>query len=629
MVTHFGSYLKMIEEVSPGISQSIKTTVDSLIPKYIRTFTFRDHITGLLLGNVQSGKTSQVFGLVSSAADEGFQLFIFLTTDNVYLHEQTLKRALRSLDTFTICGEDDELRFLASRMRKPTMIVLKKNTKVLQRWKNNLASSKFCEGRSIFIIDDEGDMASLNTKVNSKDQSAINLHLDGIKKLGNSSLYLQVTATPQALLLQSKLTGWRPAFVHYFPPGPGYLGGDYFYSDPPSPCIRLTEENELDDHGSDESQITEGLRRSLLHFLITSAHIIKKERLETCTFLVHPSVRIADHEKVASKIGQYLNELLIAISENQMLGCLKDAWTDMSKTKRNLISFPEANSFIKKTLHESRIKIHLMNSIGSAVVDCTQGINIVVGGNSLGRGVTFPILQTVYYCRTAKSPQADTFWQHSRMFGYDRNRDLMRIFIPPSLLKMFIELNNSNAALIGQIINHNPDDISLLYPPGIRPTRINVIDRSALDVIVGGVNYFPNLPKRRFVKHLDELLSAYKGEGVSEITLNNVINLLEKFESERKEDWSNTAFINCIKALKSSRAKNKAVLIVRRDRSIAKGTGTLLSPDDRALGEAIKNYPVLTLYRVKGEQKKGWGGEPLWIPNIKLPQEKNFFRVDK
>lgn len=629
MGAHFDSYLEKIEEISPGISPAIKTTVDSLIPKYIQTFTFRDHITGLLLGNVQSGKTSHVFGIISTAADEGFQLFVFLTTDNVYLHEQTLKRAINCLSTFTVCGEDDELKFIESKMRKPVIIVLKKNTKVLQRWKNNLASSKFCEGRAVFIIDDEGDAASLNTKINKREQSTINTHLGEIKKLSNSSLYLQVTATPQSLLLQSKISGWRPSFVYYFSPGPNYLGGDFFYSEPPSKCIKLTKENELDDLRRDERHISDGLRFSLLSFLVASAHIMLKTRSETCNFLVHPSVRIADHEKLANKIGGYLNQMLIAVQEDQMGDFLREAWDDLTKTKASLISFYEAYAFIKNALHDQKIKIYVMNSLGSNIVDCSKGINIIVGGNSLGRGVTFPSLQTVYYCRTAKSPQADTFWQHCRMFGYDRDPELMRVFIPPSLLKLFIELNSGNRALLGQVITHNPDDVSLLYPPGIKPTRLNVVDRSILDIIVGGVNYFPNFPKRKFVKQLDEILSRYSDEGTHEITLNNLINLLEKFESEDKDDWSNIAFVNCVKALKAGQAENKAFLIVRRGRNISKGTGTLLSPDDRKAGEMIKDYSVLTLYRVEGEQEKGWEGHPLWIPNIKLPEEKNFYKVNK
>jgi hypothetical protein len=40
----------------------------------------------------------------------------------------------------------------------------------------------------------------------------------------------------------------------------------------------------------------------------------------------------------------------------------------------------------------------------------------------LVRGLTIPKLQTVYYSRTSKAPNADTFWQHSRIFGYDREK---------------------------------------------------------------------------------------------------------------------------------------------------------------------------------------------------------------
>lgn len=632
MNSHFDSYMKITEESeasSPGISSSIKNTVNTLIPKYIRTFSFNDHITGLLLGNVQSGKTSHVFGIVSAAADEGFQLFIFLTSDIVCLYEQTFKRALHSLDSFTVCGEDDEIRFLESKMRRPAMIVLKKNPKVLQRWKNNLASSKFCEGRAAFIIDDEGDATSLNTKINKKMQSTINANLEGIKRLVNSSIYLQVTATPQSLLLQSKKSEWRPTFIHYFPPGNKYLGGDFFYSEPQAACIRPAMENELDDLREEENHITEGLRLSLFSFLITSAHVITHSQSGVCNFLVHPSVRIADHEKLARKIGEYLNQMLLAISEDKMGEFLKESWNDLAKTKEGLISFDDAYTFIKQALDEDKIKIIVMNSEGTINSDSSKGVNIIVGGNSLGRGVTFPSLQTVYYCRTSKSPQADTFWQHCRMFGYDRDPELMRIFIPPSLLKLFIELNNGNRALLGQVTEHNPDDVSLLYPPKIKPTRLNVVDRNVLNIIVGGVNYFPNCPKRKYVKQLDGMLDSFVSEGIHEITLNNVMNILEKFESEDKNDWSNIAFINCIKALKALDSDNKAVLIIRRGRNISKGTGTLLSPDDRATGDSIKNLTVLTLYRIEGEQEKGWEGKPLWIPNIKLPEGKNFYKVNK
>jgi len=91
--------------------------------------------------------------------------------------------------------------------------------------------------------------------------------------------------------------------------------------------------------------------------------------------------------------------------------------------------------YIIAQMLDDKVNILMLNSIVS-YDENTQydtGINIIVGGNSLGRGVTFPQLQTIYYCRVAKSQQADTMWQHARMFGYDRDPDLMRVFMPPKL----------------------------------------------------------------------------------------------------------------------------------------------------------------------------------------------------
>ena len=58
-------------------------------------------------------------------------------------------------------------------------------------------------------------------------------------------------------------------------------------------------------------------------------------------------------------------------------------------------------------------------------------------------------------------------------------------------------------------------------------------------------------------------------------------------------------------------------MIVRLNGDIAKGTGTLLSPNDRKLGDDFQEELVFTLYKVSG--RKGWKGKELWIPNIKLP----------
>ena len=71
--------------------------------------------------------------------------------------------------------------------------------------------------------------------------------------------------------------------------------------------------------------------------------------------------------------------------------------------------------------------------------------------------------------------QADTMWQHSRMFGYDRDAGLMKMYLTKSLYKLFADINSANNSIISQV-EKGMDKIQLIYPDGINPTRRNVID---------------------------------------------------------------------------------------------------------------------------------------------------------
>lgn len=634
---HYNNYIKLIENnSSKNIANDIDRTVSSIFPNHISCFDFNSHRTGLLLGNVQSGKTGHMLGIVASAADRDFDFFIILTTDNVRLQKQTLARAFQSLDTFCICDETDDIRFMKNEMRRPVILVLKKNSKTLSSWYNNLISSKFLQGRAIFIVDDESDATSLNTKINKQEISTINNRISEIKKLGNSSFYLQVTATPQSLFLQSELTGYRPEFVHYFQPGEGYLGGDFFYrinediNDeiivPYS--IQYTDEDELNDLRVEESHLPEGMQKAIASFLITSAHLFLKDNKKSCSFLIHPSVSISDHEIIATKISESLNDILYAIRyEDLFKDSLKYAWSNLAKTKPDILNFNKCYEFILDILENQKINIVTVNSNNTYKNDFHEGINIIIGGNAIGRGVTFPNLQTTYYCRKSKKPQADTYWQHSRAFGYDRDRGLVRVFLPPSLFKLFSELNYANSAIIEYIQHNDIKDINLVYPKGITPTRNNIIDKTKLNILVGGVNHFPSFPKEKNTLKIDNLLNSFDDKDFHEITdIDLLKEIISYCESDVKNDWPKEKYIDCINSL-AAEDKEKAILIIRKDRNISKNTGTLLSPTDRKLGNKFNDIIVLTMYRVLGETGKGWNGKPLWIPNIKFPKEKFFYNV--
>ena len=55
-------------------------------------------IRGLVIGNVQSGKTSNMAGLIAKAADDGYNMFIILTGTIENLRKQTEERLFIDLN---------------------------------------------------------------------------------------------------------------------------------------------------------------------------------------------------------------------------------------------------------------------------------------------------------------------------------------------------------------------------------------------------------------------------------------------------------------------------------------------------------------------------------------------------
>lgn len=610
-----------------ALADAISKTATDIVPKYISNFSYREHVVSLLVGDVQSGKTSHMLGLMSAAADNGFCIFVLLTTDNTLLQQQTFKRAERDLPDFCVCDENDYLKFLNNNMQKPAVIVLKKNGSILKQWKNNFSSTNFVRGNPLFIVDDEADAASLNTLVNKNRQSTINKHLSEIKKTSSSSIYLQVTGTPQSILLQSMKSEWKPYFIYYFRPGKGYMGGNFFFNDDEHKHIVFTDNEESSDILTDDEFPENGLKRALIMHLISSAHIFLNGGI-VCNFLIHPSVKTAFHKKFAEKIGNYLNEISHSHEEDDTREAFRAEYDKLHETKANLADFDLIYDTIYSYLQEDKINILVLNST-SSFEENTQyekGINVLVGGNSLGRGVTFPQLQTIYYCRVAKSPQADTMWQHARMFGYDRDPDLLRVFMPPKLYKLFSDINRTNNNIIAQIeTTDNGNDIKIIYPKGLKPTRKNVLDNKIVGIYTGGVNYFPFYPINTDIVVLDNILSSFEDDEYT-VSLNIIIKILEQTGSE-ENDWDKDAFIGFIQAFLSEKPIKQGKLIVRRNRDIARGTGTLLSPNDRKLGEQFSDAVVLTVYKITGN--KGWNGQQIWYPNIKLPGTDVYYSGDK
>ena len=598
------TYLNKIESRgNTKLAESVLKTAEEVGNSYIKTFSFTSHEIGLLFGNVQSGKTGQMFGIICKATDLGFPVFVLLTTDNVVLQQQTLDRVKADLNGYCICGENDAQIFIDNSLLQPTIVVLKKNARILKLWANIFNSTGFMKGNPLFIVDDEADAASLNTLVNKDRQSSINKYLDSIKNGASSSIYLQVTGTPQAILLQTVSSGWHPYFTDYFQPGNGYLGGDFFFPASGKPeCIQYLEE------------ITEPAKNVVIRHIAVSAQILSSGgKVSNCLF--HPSVKQAVHQK-------YADEVIHALSwctehkNSEFTELLKQEYSLICPSKAEKVSYEAYMNKAYELLDSHLINVLIMN--GKTDIDGEQyenGCNFVIGGNTLGRGVTFPGLQTIYYTRTSKKPQADTMWQHSRMFGYDRDPGLMKVFIDEHLYKLFADINATNNSIIAQVEN-GIDNIKIYYPNGLNPTRKNVLDNDHVEMLSGGTNYYPFNPDNDSIEALSTLLKPFESsEPYYQVSLRIIKEILKHIVPS--SDFKMDAFLSVIDSILAEQPTMQGILIVRRERDVAQGTGALLSPNDWQLGKNFPSKLVLTMYQVTG--KKGWHGKKLWVPNIKLP----------
>jgi len=593
------------------LAESISKTSDEVGNKHIKTFSFSSHEIGLLFGNVQSGKTGQMFGIMCKAADLGFPVFVLLTTDNVVLQQQTLSRVKSDLEGFCICGETDTALFTENSLIKPAIIVLKKNVRVLKLWANILSSTGFMKGNPLFIIDDEADAASLNTLVNKERQSSINKYLDAIKNGASSSLYLQVTGTPQAIFLQTIASGWHPYFTYYFQPGNAYLGGDFFFPVDGKPaCVSFLE------------MLKNPTRDVVIrHIAVSSQILLSGGKVSNCLF--HPSVRVDAHKKFADEVQKEI-KWCIENADDDFKSELMQQYKTLAPVKSQKTDFEVLYVKSKELLLSQSIKILIMN--GKNDIESSEyenGCNFIIGGNTLARGVTFPSLQTIYYTRTSKKPQADTMWQHSRMFGYDRDPGIMMVYIDENLYKLFADINSTNNSIIAQV-ERGIDDVKIYYPNGLNPTRKNVLDNDHIDILSGGTNYYPFYPDNDSIEGITAILEPFTDtEPYYQVSL----RLLKEIISHiiPSSDFKLESFQSVIETILAEQPTGQGILIVRRNRNVTQGTGALISPNDWQLGGSFTDKIVLTMYQVTGT--KGWGGKQLWVPNIKLPNGTMFYNV--
>ena len=397
---------------------------------------------GIMIGKVQSGKTSNFIGLAALAMDNGYPLIVVLGGTKKNLVDQNCNRIKQYFDNsedvkvYPIGGNQDRSSVLEGdfiqdliRTNQKVILVVLKNSQRMDAVREMIRKQITLE--PVLIIDDEGDEATLNGKVfsdktSSTYASAINL-LNVPKRCG----FISVTATPQGNYLIDEEDQLSPQFGILIKPGDGYCGLSVFHGGDKDRFYREITEHDSEIMESADDGFPESFLKAFAMFFVGSALRTYNGDNGKHAMLVHvtgnkdPQIALADRiKKLLDDWKRYVDPLRIDITDDaytyHIEPYFKGAYEDLRATNTHLPDFQELVPEIIKAFDDCNKKILVCNGlIDDSEFQHDKKNNIFVGGNKLQRGITIDGLSVTYMTRRAKKKSnVDTTEQRARWFGY-------------------------------------------------------------------------------------------------------------------------------------------------------------------------------------------------------------------
>ncbi len=414
-------------------------------------------LKALLVGKVQSGKTSTFSACISQAFSNDYDVAIVLSGRDNVLNKQTFDRLKKTFtkDDFStgvnvyqikeiIASKDnktfiDELHKSISN-RKKTVFVSLKNQQIEKLIE--LLSTPIFYKTKFLVIDDEGDLASFNT---AEDKSLESFTYRTIRRMietfGANATFISVTATPQAHILLAHDDAIKPDYIFTIDPGEAYMGVNEFFGRDYEKYIVEVSDDEKHAIENERESTPESFKLAIIHYLVAACLFhVENRKIQKTAMLVHTAKEILRHNMIADKINSYkksLERFLKAEGSSEsdrIIATIKEVFASYNP------AFAWGDAFVKLFLkHLQYTSINVVNSeIDDPLYKDTPN-NIVVGSAMIERGVTFPNLLTTYITNRAEDAIAiDTALQRGRWFGYrKRYAHLMRIFMLKHLFRNF------------------------------------------------------------------------------------------------------------------------------------------------------------------------------------------------
>lgn len=533
----YREYLEIEKNFAPDVINKLDRITDSILddlfdPSIKATINKK----GLVVGQVQSGKTANYTGLICKAADAGFGLIIVLAGIHNNLRSQTQIRIdesflgfdtqhTRAFDQRSIqigvgdpyFGSPIVAHSLTSSIEKgdftqgaanalglnfntsePIVAVIKKNPHVLRRiyqWLGAQADEdselgRVIRNKSLLLIDDEADNASINISNDPERQSSINGWITQILNLFGKNAYVGYTATPFAnIFIPLDDQNLFPRnFIKNIPAPSNYIGPEKVFGFSPLeedetsntvlPIVnRINDYSDFvpDRHKKDDqkpSSLPESLKRAIRCFIITCA--IRRLRGQTTvhnSMLIHVSRFVLWQDHIAELVSNQFIYYRRGIDQNDsvILNEFKSTFEQDENGYRSFVTVSQQILDSELKSLDSQIQVHEWSEVlqhlndaaarievksihggsGEALdyFDHKNGLSVIaVGGNKLSRGLTLEGLSVSYYLRASR--MYDTLMQMGRWFGYRGGYvDLCRLFTSRELNEWFCHITQASEEL--------------------------------------------------------------------------------------------------------------------------------------------------------------------------------------
>jgi hypothetical protein len=501
---------------APDVINTVDTVGDTILdfcgdPMLDSSWTRR----GLVVGDVQSGKTGMYTGLICKAADAGYRLIILLTGTLESLRRQTQERLdegfvgldsaeklqqahistnravgvgildqSRYAGVFTSKSRDfnhgfmNQLGVTLGMFNEPVLLVVKKNKRILENLENWLRSYNAGQDGTIraplLLIDDEADSASINTAPEDRDPTAINAAVRALLHLFRQSTYVGFTATPFANVFvnpdsDDDMVGddlFPRDFVYTLDAPTNYFGPEVVFNDQGGPTRAIEDAEAFFPVGHKRDlqldSLPESMVESLRSFIIASTIRDLRGDGGHRSMLVNVSRFTAVQDRVAVLLDAELKDLQRDIrSFSQLdpdealmargLHALHDTW------QREFSGAGFAWSEVQRALRSAALPIEVRainQRTGAASLDYRQyeqGLRVVAVG---GNSLSRGL--TLEGLTTSyffrNSQMYDTLLQMGRWFGYrDGYDDLCRVWITDEAFAWYTHISVATEELRQEI----------------------------------------------------------------------------------------------------------------------------------------------------------------------------------